>query len=182
MARTGSPIVRLLLWRGPPAVGRRVRSVVVYAIQAMAGRWLASHILQESRECVAPSPADGNSSSPISVPSGVGHPVTTPSHLNPSPIFGRPYPPTRFSVRESKRSVFLVAETPATTHATGYKVVGDLYGFPATVTQTGPCRVPPIKVGCPPDNRQAGESLARQVPESHVLIYRRWSSPTRVHG
>ena len=54
-----SPVVRLLLWSGPAAVLRRVRPIVVFAVDGIHRRWSGPHISIERREVISPRSADG---------------------------------------------------------------------------------------------------------------------------
>ena len=80
-------ITLLLRWRGPSAILRRVRTVVVNAIQRCP-MWSRSHVCEELYERISPGVTDRNSSAPVAGVRLIGRIRTATFHGPPREVFG----------------------------------------------------------------------------------------------
>lgn len=105
-----SPVLGLLTARGPSAIIRRVRSVVVNAIQGVTPRRSRPHISQKGCEVNAPSFAHDNAAPAVIRERSVSVTKAAPLRSSPRRVFGR----TALAVRGVVRCCLLSIQTAAT--------------------------------------------------------------------
>lgn len=81
-------VARLLGASGPPAIGWRVRPVVVYSVEGVAACRFRPHVFQEQSEAASPAFADANPAASIPSEGVVVWVLATGNHRRPSHIFG----------------------------------------------------------------------------------------------
>jgi hypothetical protein len=118
----------LLLWGGPTTIIRRVRAIVVDAIERMFCRRSRAEIAFECGEGVAPSLADGNATSSIPRIVRFRRVVTTTQHLMPHPVDPR----VALSVRPTTCAEFLSVPTTAGCRLASEEIRGLHDGFGST--------------------------------------------------
>ncbi len=158
-------IARLLRWGGPSHVARLVIAVVVDAVNRMVRRWLASHVLKERHELVAPSFTDGDASSTVAGEVLIVGVVAPRSHSIPLGIFWALAHPVR-SVRS--RCAFAHKASAGLRLLVAQRASFSVSGI-AAIALAAPVNHA-IESTRKPKNDPSAEALSRNVYHSHTSI------------
>lgn len=125
----------------PPAIVRRVRAVVVDAVELVLRCWAWPHVGKECGEIIAPTLTHGNATSaPIWV-SAVRRVVAASAHVAPRLVFRRSAASRLVAVDGASTPSGFADQTTATARCASQKMVeSNLFGAP-TVAPTVPIRV-----------------------------------------
>ena len=109
----GALVVILLRISGPTAIFRRVRAVVIYAINAIARPWTWPHILVKSLKRFTPALTDGYAPPPPFCVIFVSGDITAHFHANPRSVFWRMGHAVRAPLASGLSQHFLAQATTA---------------------------------------------------------------------
>ena len=133
-------ILRLLLWRCPAAISRRVVSVVVDAIKRFAF-WTSAHVGKKVF-VLTPSTADADAATAISMISGVVGVFAALEHGRPPTIFRRDFavPLICIPMSEVKTAIYLAVPASARARVLSTKVKTENVNRATAVTVAYPSR------------------------------------------
>ena len=81
---TGAPVIRVLCYRGPRAIGRLVVAIVIFAIDLGAWEWFLAHVREKILETIEPALADLDTSTAVTRVRPMIRIATARAHVAPS--------------------------------------------------------------------------------------------------